>query len=33
MPPTDVPGVGRMLALQDPQGAMLMAVAYIVPDA
>lgn len=32
MPPTDVPGVGRMLALQDPQGAMLMAVAYQVPE-
>ena len=32
MPPTDVPGVGRMLALRDPQGAMLMAVAYAMPE-
>lgn len=31
MPPTDVPGVGRMLAFRDPQGAMLMAVAYAIP--
>ncbi len=28
MPPMDVPGVGRMAVLQDPQGAVLSVIAY-----
>jgi uncharacterized protein len=28
MPPMDVPGVGRMAVLQDPQGAVLAVMAY-----
>jgi uncharacterized protein len=28
MPPMDVPGVGRMAVLQDPQGAILSVMAY-----
>ena len=28
MPPMDVPGVGRMAVLQDPQGAVLSIMAY-----
>ncbi len=28
MPPMDVPGVGRMAVLQDPQGAVLSVMAY-----
>ena len=28
VPPMDVPGVGRMAVLQDPQGAVLNVMAY-----
>jgi hypothetical protein len=28
MPPMDIPGVGRMAVLQDPQGAVLSVIAY-----
>lgn len=28
IPPTDIPGVGRFLMFQDPQGAMLSAITY-----
>ncbi len=28
VPPMDIPGVGRMLVLQDPQGAVISAIAY-----
>jgi uncharacterized protein len=28
MPPMDVPGVGRMAVLQDPQGAVFSVMAY-----
>jgi predicted enzyme related to lactoylglutathione lyase len=28
MPPTDIPTVGRMAVLQDPQGAMISAITY-----
>jgi predicted enzyme related to lactoylglutathione lyase len=29
VPPTDIPGVGRFFVLQDPQGAVLAAIAYV----
>jgi uncharacterized protein len=29
VPPMDIPEVGRFLALQDPQGAQIMAIAYV----
>lgn len=28
VPPTDIPGVGRFVLFQDPQGAMLSAITY-----
>ena len=28
VPPTDIPGVGRFLTFQDPQGAVLSAISY-----
>jgi predicted enzyme related to lactoylglutathione lyase len=28
VPPTDIPGVGRFAAFQDPQGAMISAITY-----
>jgi hypothetical protein len=31
MPPMDIPGVGRMAVLQDPQGAVLSVIAYSMP--
>lgn len=31
MPPMDVPGVGRMAVLQDPQGAVLSVIKYSNP--
>ncbi len=32
IPPTDIPDVGRMVWLRDPQGAVIAAVAYVVRD-
>ena len=32
VPPTDIPGVGRFLLLQDPQGATLSAITYNTPS-
>jgi predicted enzyme related to lactoylglutathione lyase len=32
MSPTDVPGVGRMAVLQDPQGALLSIITYAMPS-
>ena len=32
MSPTDVPGVGRMAVLQDPQGAVLSIITYMKPN-
>ncbi len=31
MPPTDIPSVGRMAVLQDPQGAVISAMTYSAP--
>lgn len=31
VPPMDVPGVGRMAVLQDPQGALLSVITYAAP--
>ena len=31
-PPTDIPGVGRFCALQDPQGAAICAITYAPMD-
>ncbi len=33
VPPMDVPGVGRMAVLQDPQGAVINVIAYAMPGA
>lgn len=30
--PFDVPGVGRMAVLQDPQGAVIQVISYLVPS-
>jgi predicted enzyme related to lactoylglutathione lyase len=32
VPAMDVPGVGRMVVLQDPQGAVISAIAYAMPS-
>lgn len=32
VPPTDIPGVGRFLLLQDPQGATVSAITYSQPS-
>ena len=32
MPAMDIPGVGRMVVLQDPQGAVISAIAYAMPS-
>ena len=31
MPPADIPNVGRVAVIQDPQGAMLNVIAYAMP--
>ena len=31
VPAMDIPGVGRMVVLQDPQGAIISAIAYAMP--
>ena len=31
VPPMDIPGVGRMVVLQDPQGAVISAIAFAMP--
>jgi hypothetical protein len=31
LPPQDIPGVGRMAWIQDPQGATLAVIAYAMP--
>ncbi|MCS6945290.1 MAG: VOC family protein [Sutterellaceae bacterium] len=33
LPPTDLPGIGRMAVLQDPQGATVSIISYTAPDA
>ncbi len=32
VPPRDIPNVGRFCVIQDPQGAVLAAITYAVPD-
>lgn len=32
MPPWDIPGVGRMAVIQDPQGASLSVISYTMPS-
>ena len=31
MPPTDIPNVGRFAVIQDPQGAFLNVITYVMP--
>lgn len=31
-PPTDIPGVGAFIVFQDPQGAVLSAIQYAMPE-
>ena len=32
VPPTDIPGVGRLCLIQDPQGALISAITYAMED-
>lgn len=32
VPPMDIPGVGRMAVLQDPQGAVINVISYLAPQ-